>query len=283
MSLPTSFPRRPERCILHANCQGEPLARLLAASPAFAARWSIRHYVNYIREPVPDEDLAACSLFLYQDLGPQWGGLSSAALLSRLPAHATALCLPNLFFKGYWPLWTSQSSMHFGDVYLDYLVDQGLNPAEILRLYLSPTLTARYDLDALKDESQALERRREASAILSCVDYIEEHWRDVQLFSTVNHPGPELMRRVADAALAALGLPRLPEHLPAGLELSCDPHFHLPIHPTVGRHFGLPFAGEERRYPAYAHWLTFRQYALCYIDCRQKGLNLLEYLQAVRL
>lgn len=271
-----------ELCLLHANCQGTPLARLLAASPDFAARWRIRHCINYTREAVPGEALAGCTLFLYQRLGEQWGELASDRLLARLAPGVTALCLPNLFFKGYWPLWTNASTMHFGDIYLDYLTDQGLSLAEILHVYLRGNLAEVYDLEALIAKSQALERERERGTILALADYVEEHWREEQLFATVNHPGPKLMRMVADAVLAALDLPPL-EPRAGGPDLSCDPLFELPIHPVAGRHFGLPFAGEDRLYPVYGKRLTFRQYALCYVDCRRKGYDFQDYLAAVRL
>lgn len=123
-------------CILHANCQGGPLTRLLRLSPAFSRRWDILHITNYDRSPVPSDALEHCSLFLYQHLGPQWGDLASENLLSRLPRNAVSLCLPNLFFMGYWPFWTSDSSMNFGDICLDYLTDKGLSPAEILHVCL---------------------------------------------------------------------------------------------------------------------------------------------------
>lgn len=271
-----------ELCLLHANCQGAPLARLLAASPNFAARWRIRHCVNYTREAVPDEALAACTLFLYQRLGGQWGELASDRLLARLSPGVTALCLPNLFFKGYWPLWTNASSMHFGDRYLDALTDRGLTPAEILHVYLRGNLAEVFDLEALIAESQALERERERGTILELTDYVEAHWKKEQLFTTVNHPGPGLMRMVADAVLGRLGLP--PLALGAdGPELACDPLFELPVHPAVGRHFGLAFVGEDRLYPVYGKRLTFRQYALCYVDCRRHGYDFQDYLASVRL
>ncbi len=272
-----------ELCLLHANCQGSPLARLLSASPSFAARWRIRHCVNYTREPVPDDALASCSLFLYQHLGEQWGELASARLLERLGPGARAVRLPNLFFKGYWPLWTNASSMHFGDVYLDYLTDQGLDAAEIAHLYLRASLDRLYDLDGLVAESQALERERERGSVIELVDYVEAHWKEEQLFASVNHPGPRLLRMVADAVLGELGLPDLPGGAAPDGELACDAQFELPVHPAVGRHFGLPFVSEERRYPVYGKMLTFRQYALCYVDCRRKGHDFLEYLAAVRV
>jgi hypothetical protein len=41
--------------ILHANCQGQPLACALAASPEFARAYSTRVMLNYTREPVQQE------------------------------------------------------------------------------------------------------------------------------------------------------------------------------------------------------------------------------------
>lgn len=274
-----------EFCLLHANCQGGPLARLLALSPAFAARWTVRHVLNYTREPVPADALRDCSLFLYQKLGAGWGPLASERLLARLRPGATALCLPNLFFKGYWPLWTNASTMHFGDVYLDYLTDQGLELAEIIHVYLRDNLAALYDLDGLRTESHVRQRERERGCIVELADYVDAHWKKSQLFSSVNHPAPALLRRVADAVLTALNLPPLEDEVLAhgADDLACDAQFELPIHPAVGRYFGLPFAGPDRRYPVYGKWLTFRQYALCYADCRRRGLDFLAYLAAVRV
>lgn len=273
-----------ELCLLHANCQGGPLARLLALSPEFAARWTVRHVLNYTRESVPGDALAGCSLFLYQRLGPDWGGLASDRLLARLGPGATALCLPNLFFKGYWPLWTHASTMHFGDVYLDYLTDKGLELAEIVHLYLRGNLAEMYDLDGLLAASRARQRERERGCVVGLADYVDVHWKKAPLFASVNHPSPVLLRMVADAVLAALALPPLAADVleRGGDGLACDTQFELPIHPGVGRHFGLPFASPDRRYPIYGKMLTFRQYALCYADCRRRGLDFQEYLAAVK-
>lgn len=274
-----------ELCLLHANCQGGPLARLLALSPGFAARWTVRHVINYTREPVPRDALRGCTLFLYQHLGPQWGELASERLLEGLQPGVTALRVPDLFFKGYWPLWTNASTMNFGDIYLDYLTDQGLDLAEIIHLYLRGRLEGLYDLDGLVAESQARQRERERGSVVELADYVEQHWKRVQLFSSVNHPCPDLMRRIADAVLTRLDLPPLAAGVTEGRadSLACDVQFELPIHPAVGRHFGLSFAGPDRRYPVYGKRLTFRQYALCYADCRRRGLNFQEYLAAVEL
>lgn len=269
-----------EQCFLHANCQGEPLAYLLSLSPEFATRWELAYQVNYTGTAVSPSVLAQCSLFLYQYLGPQWGDTSSEALLACLPAHAVAVRLPNLFFKGYWPFWTSQSRMNFGDTHLDALTDKGLSAAEAVHIFLKSDLTQFYDLDTMLAESQALERQREAGSIIELVDFVDAHWRHEPLFTTINHPGPKLTLMVANAVLHAVGLPPLPESVLGTHVISCDPHFHLPIHPGVARHFGLTFANEHTLYPVFGRKMTYREYALCYADCRIREQNLLEYLQS---
>lgn len=272
-------------CILHANCQGGPLRRLLLASAGFAGRWNVLHILNYDHSPVPADALEHCDLFLYQHLGPQWGELASQRLLARLPGNAKRIRLPNLFFMGYWPLWTGDSSMNFGDIYLDYLVDKGLSPAEIMRVYLHGRLSAVHDLDARVQSSRERQRIKDSGAIISLEAYLDAHWREEQLFTTVNHPAPKLSLMVADAVLAELGLPPLDKSIleTEGDALDCDRQLHLPIHPAVGRQFGLPFAGEERRYRLYDNMLSFRQYALAYVDCRRKGLPFLVYLATLRV
>jgi hypothetical protein len=114
------------RCILHANCQGEPLLERLMASPEFAGGYECVQYTNYTREPVPDDMLARCALFLYQHLGREWDGLASERLVSRLPASTRSLCIPNLFFKGYWPGWSGQGGFNFRCTLLDELIGRGL-------------------------------------------------------------------------------------------------------------------------------------------------------------
>lgn len=196
-------------CILHANCQGGPLSRLFLASSEFSRRWDILHVPNYDRTPIPADALESCDLFLYQHLGPQWGELASARLLARLPVSARSIRLPNLFFQGYWPLWTSDSTMNFGDIYLDYLTDKGLTPAEIMHVYLHGRLDAVYNLEVRIQNSRNYQQAKDAGALVSLEDYIDAHWREEQLFST-STTVPKISLMVADAVLAELGLSPLP-------------------------------------------------------------------------
>ncbi len=151
-------------CLIHANCQGDPLAALLAASPQFAERYEIRRYTNYLRERIAPAELSGCGLFLYQHLGEKWDDHASDRLLAMVNPAARVLRLPNMLFTGYWPFWTNKSPMDFGDAFLDRLVSMGLSMAEILHVYLHGDIAAKYDLDAMLRHSLAVERDKERGA-----------------------------------------------------------------------------------------------------------------------
>lgn len=281
-----------ELCILHANCQGMPLAKLLLAAPGFRARWHVRGVLNYKREPLTDAHLAEATLFLYQNLTAKWEMLASENVLQRLSPTATAVCVPNPFFKGYWPFWTNRDAngkvQRFADIYLERLFAMGLTPGEALHLYLNRPLRGKYDLDALLEESWALEAERESPCAFQTLPWVLARWRTERLFTTINHPCPDLLRFMADNVLEVLGFPPLTDADIAGVGLNapgallCDPSpeevFEMPIHPQVAANFGLPFGGPETRYAVWDRRLSFADYAKAYVTARTCGIDLYEYL-----
>ncbi len=272
-----------ELCLIHANCQGEPLAALLRAHPGFAARWRCRVALNYAREPVPQEALASCSLFLYQHLGPGWGELSSAALLARLNSAAARLAIPNMFFKGCWPLWTSDPAFNYSDMLLDTLLQRGLSGEEILHLFLRTDPARYFDLDALAEASLTRERAKEACSDITYVDAILARWQEEQLFFTVNHPRKTLLRLAADGICTALGLGPLPDAAADAVPEALD-EFELPVHPAVARRFSLAWAGPDRLWNVYGRKMAFAEYAALYVACKLQGeTDFIGWLQAAAL
>ena len=257
-------------CILHGNCQGEILAALLSASPEFNEAHEVEFYVNFSRQAIPAGSLKRCGLFLYQRLGPQWGELASESLLDRLPKDAASMSYPNMFFKGYWPFWSSRPGFDYADSLLDGLLERGLTGAEIARVVLKGRLDRMFDLAGLLEETLAREREKEHECHVKYVDMIEDGFRRERLFQSVNHPRRRLMLPAADAVLALLGLPPLPvDFVQACPELFTE--FELPIHPGVAAFHGLPFGGEGERYNVYGLSLTYAEYIGLYLECKNAG------------
>ena len=261
-----------ELCILHANCQGEPLLDRLNLCPDFADRYETLLFTNYARQPVPDELLGKCSLFLYQFLGAEWGGLSSKVLLAKLPDTARSLCIPNMFFKGYWPLWSGKKGFDYRCTLLDEILALGLPPEETILLFLRQKVDERYDLLEMVAESLQTERKREAHTPIKYVDLLTANYRETRIFNTVNHPGPLLLNHAAGEILRHLDLP-VPD--PALFEALGDPfpEFEQPINPKVADFFGWDFAGPDTEFEVYGRKLTFARYAANYVMAQQSGIS----------
>ncbi|MBR3663476.1 MAG: hypothetical protein IKN64_02335 [Desulfovibrio sp.] len=268
-----------ELCLVHANCQGEALSRLLSSHPPFARCFTIKHYLNYTREAVPPADLSRAKLFLYQKLGAHFGDLASEVLLTYLSPSCQSIQLPNLFFKGYWPFWISAPErIDFADSVLEWLLDAQLPPNDIVRIYLSGAHPAFQRLAQTAEASLAREYTKEEGCALGCADLVAALWRTEPLFYTVNHPGTRLIIHVAGQLLQLLGLPPLTEASKAHF-VHPDGDFFLPIHPLVGRALHLPFADHQTRYPVFGQMLTHREFVASYLACRlHKVKNLAAFL-----
>ena len=257
-------------CLIHANCQGEPLLDLLRGHPDFGRDFEVRHYVNYARQPIPADDLAHCGLFLYQHLEAGWGELASEALLARLPAGSPSLCLPNLFFLDYWPFWTSNAAFAYSDFFLDQLLARGLSDREIMHIYLYTDPGRYFDLEAIMEKSRLREQEKERRWDIKVSQAVRDGYRHELLFRTVNHPGRELCLLVAEAVLDRLGYGPLPGSVRDAL---AEPfgEFTMPIHPGVAARLGLTFLPERPLFPVYGRDMAIEEYVGCYLACKRMG------------
>lgn len=268
-----------KRCVVHANCQGEPLIERLMACPQFAEEYVCTLFTNYTREPVTDEALQDCSLFLYQYLGPKWGDIASASLLAKLPDSARSLCIPNMFFTGYWPTWSGEPGFNYRCTHLDEIIGLGLPPEETAILYLRADVERKFDLLDLVSKTIEHERERQKRTPIQYLDVIIEHYRDVRLFNTVNHPGSLLMNHAACEILKHLDFEPPDE---AALKLFGEPfpEFEQPINPRIAQFFGWDFATNDTQYEVYGRKLTFARYVANYIMAQQAGVSdFIGYLQ----
>ena len=273
-------------CLMHANCQGEELERLLLASSSFNNKYRLVRRTNYAREPISQEELAECGLFMYQHLGEEWGEFASAALLRRLPPSALPLCIPNLFFKGCWPFWASRGPIDFSDTLLNRLIDEGAPKPVILRVYLHGNIRSFVDLQAVLEESIEIERKKEAQTCVKTVDFFLKNWKQRPFFHTINHPGKELLIHAANGILSATGFSPLRDDeiaVACAADFPSYSDFDLPVHPQVATFHGLDFAGPTDSFAVFGRRMTFAEYISRYIDCRINGMekDFLGYLQLV--
>ena len=260
-------------CVLHANCQGDALKILLQGSPDFDAKFTVTHLRNYLKEDMEKGQLDSCALFLHQYLVEQWGPLSTEQMLGRLRPGTDALCIPNCWFRGYWPTLTHGPQMKdFTDSFLESLISKGLPPDDVLRLYLQAAPELAGDVEAIAQESLRIEKAKQKNTPIQYAGWMEERWRQEQLFITFNHPAKALLVHIAQEILRALGMTPIPKSFIDGF---IHPHneFWQPIHPAFAERLNLPFAPASRRYPCFGPQLTHLEYSLCYLACRQNNFD----------
>lgn len=262
-----------EICLIHANCQGDGLKQLLEASPDFAAKFEVRHLRNYEKKQLDQGLLDSSAIFLHQYLTEKWGEISTTQVLERLPSSAQALCIPNCFFKGYWPFWIDRRDIiEFADSFLEELLSRKLSAPALLRLYMKaePALTG--DIEQIALDSLAFEKEKEKNSPVKYVHLMEERWREEQIFLTINHPAPALLVHIAQEVLKLLGLGPVPDSFCRSF---VSPHneFWLPLHPVLKERLGLPFATAQRRYPCFGSNLLHSEYILMYLACRENGIT----------
>jgi len=261
-----------ELCIVHANCQGEPLIERLKTCPEFHEKYECFLFTNYTRERIPPRALEHCSLFLYQHLGEKWDDLASDVLIAKIPASAHRLCIPNMFFKGYWPTWSGSPGFDYRCMYLDELIATDLPPEQVIMLYLHTNVAQKYDLLSLVADTIETEREREKHTPIKYLDIINQNYRDIRLFHTVNHPGSLLMNHVATGVLEELGFPPPSNAL---LEALDEPfaEFDQPINPKVADIFGWEFAGVDYEFQIYGRTLTFARWVANYVFAQRAEVS----------
>ncbi len=249
--------------------------------------YRMERYTNYNRQPIPEQSLAECDVFLYQHLDAKWGELSSERLLARLGPHSRAICLPNMFFKGYWPFWAWQEGMEHSDTLLDRLIAEGAEKAVIMRLYLEGKMITGKLVQESFEKTMEWEENKERRCAVKTTDLVRRFWREEQLFYTINHPNGRLLLHVLNEVLALLDLPALEPDALSRLTLKdlfpLYSFYEHPIHPKVAGLLGLKFAGPGYKFRIYDREMTFERFVSRYIDCRRSGYddNFRGYLQLI--
>lgn len=267
------------KCVMHANCQGHPMQLILARSSQFSHYWqSIEYFVNYRKTPIPDAVLEDCDLFLYQQLNEKWEDLASEKIISRLPKHAKAVSIPNILFRGYWPLIAGESAKEgWTDIFINTLLEKGLQTEEIVYMLIHTNLSKHYDFDSFRKKTIEMESKKTYVGLKNIADFIEENWKKEQLFTTPSHPCTKTILFSGNEILKALELNPISMKDESVQKLYCATEFFLPIHPFIGTHYNLPFVSKDKKYPVYGDMLTYTEYIIRYLECKREGVPLASY------
>ena len=269
-------------CILSANCQGDLLYKLLTTHPAFSKEWEVKYYINFLRTPIPEGDIENCDLLLYQQLGEMWDGLASDVLLSRVPKKARAISIPNLVSYHLWPtaFYAPDTYNLWFDSYIEDLIAKKLSFSEITYIALRADLSKLYDLPKLMEESLQREYEKDYIGRDEIADFIEQNWREKQLFTTPNHPANELLVFAVNVILKELDLS--PLSVQSELGITCDEEFYIPVHPFYLKYYNVKHLNEDTVYPVFGNKLTYKEYLMAYVHARQNEVPLVRYFEDLK-
>lgn len=181
---------------------------------------------------------------------------SSTSLMQLLQFGTKVVWIPNIYFDGYFPQVakkrvpkidgkTSVELFPYPDYFLDQIMfESKMNPdvEKILDRICAPQFLSREEIQLGIDESFAELRRREWLCDLKISDYIEENFRDKQIFYTTNHPFAFVMFELVRRTLRFIGFKS--DNFANRRDLIDEQNFmfsivgfNIPIYPSVQRFF----------------------------------------------
>lgn len=269
---------RKKTCIIHANCFGEHLKHFLLFSKPFANRYSVKTYMNFTKEYIPDKMLRQCNLFIYQYLDEKWGEFASENLIKKLHPSCRKISIPSPYWRSLWPFSAdykcdarnvSDEKYPFGkhpyvESYLLKQIEERKGKEDIIKTYLHADINLLIDLNRLHNDDITRETWREKDLDVKIVDFIVKNFQARQLLTSVNHPTNFLILQIANQVLHILNYPSVSEE-----QIKNEPElgeYHVPIHPFIAKWFKLPYAKESTKYLTHGKMRTYAEYLNDYIE-----------------
>lgn len=198
--------------------------------------------------------LKECDLFIYQRVSDdnKYGEIRGTnQIISLLRKECKLVCIPNIYFEGYFPqkcknernvLMDIQEDGMFewGDKNIEKLYFEGKSAQEITECLKKKDF---YDLKSVekcvRKSFVELEKREQYCDVIIS-DYIKENYREKQLFYAPNHPINEVIKECAHRILNFIGIPSSKQPLDDYLENYYSLRGEdIPIYPSVVKEIGL--------------------------------------------
>jgi Flp pilus assembly protein TadD len=167
-----------------------------------------------------------------------------------------------------------------GDAFLNRLIRKGADVEDAVREYLELDINKSVNLDRLHEIVMEKQEVRDGMTEFRIAKVISGFYKTEQVFLTPYHPNLRVAMELAEQAFQQLGVPA-PEisHMRLAVRITPFPKEELPVHPVVGKHFGLKWATDDRRYRFLSEgYFTFPEFARRYMTCEwnpalEEGLN----------
>jgi hypothetical protein len=206
---------------------------------------------------ISQHDLELCEIFIYHN--PEWLAFclepyldAYEKVLATVPGRAIKIGLPLPQFFPFWPFHANDPRnvdtvrYPYGDTFIIELLREGLPPEEIISRYLTVDLATRLDLDALLSSTIMHMRRSERASSVKVGDFVEQNFRNIKIFSTVNHGANKLLYHFTNQILKILDCPPISEKMLDSLDVLVGTE--MPVHPSIARHFGANYINESTIY-----------------------------------
>jgi hypothetical protein len=265
-----------KKIVLSQTCQGLLLRQLLMSSAEFRKDFACTFIPNYeiqdgkpgIAPPTALENaLESCDILIYHDIAHY----DFPSLLQRMPPHGTAITIPYITSTIYWPSYDYRNPcwlfprgatalIPWPCTKLNELIVSLHDKKKAMDAYLQMDIPATLDIRKAYDGQIGYLRKAEHGSIFNMAAFIENNFREKQLFHLINHPSLPVFLEMANAILGHLGLPLL-----EGFRHDPFAGHQIPVHPSVIAHYGLSWCDPKAKYRILEKTFTFEEYVAHYI------------------
>lgn len=270
--------------VCYGNCQIDNLVSLILTSEKLREIYLILYFppVQSVDEEeckngFPDTVIREIDLFIYQDVSREnkfSARLASIELIEKLREDAIRICIPNVYWTGYFPQFCANKYnpqlqgirgglFPYGDKNIHRLWREH-DADEIVFILSQEDFYSKEEVMANAELSLQELRNREAVCDIKISDFIEAEYKEHYLFYTTNHPTNYLLKELVIRIFDHLLMKISDIHEEIAEE---NDSREIAIYPSVKKYLGLRFKKETFCWLTLIknESLTFQDYVIDYI------------------